>query len=189
MKRSAILAAGLALAMIAGCGRSEPPPADPSVPETPVNGDTRFTIPTGRLAFSNSRPDGTLTWEGEAEASRNVVAQDGAVRSELSGVQGTLYDEDGAPISRFFGESAFVDGTERRLRVTGQVRIEDLQDDVVITGDELEYQDDEAIIKMRGRVTILAPRLGFESGPLPEVWARRDLSQFGTPRGFQNAAP
>jgi hypothetical protein len=107
---------------------------------------------------------------------------EGASAGEMKGVTGVLY-RDGKPASRFVAESAVANKDEKRLVLSGDVKVRSSDPKGELDCQRVEWKTDEKQLKAFGKVTIRLPQGTI--GPVDEIWCLPDLKRAGTPGFYQ----
>jgi hypothetical protein len=178
------IAAILVVALV-GCGgkAKEPKPR----PEAPVkeSQEPPKRLYTGAGEATVRDPEGerpvryVIQWKS---TELDYTLGEGASAGEMKGVTGVLY-RDGKPASRFVAESAVANKDEKRLVLSGDVKVRSSDPKGELDCQRVEWKTDEKQLKAFGKVTIRLPQGTI--GPVDEIWCLPDLKRAGTPGFYQ----
>lgn len=175
---------------IVGCTSSKPKLA-PKAPEKPSDSTP---IKTGKVEITarrdKAKDDKTkvVAWVVRASSGDAALSLSGGVGpSRLHGVEGEVYNTDGQIGSRFWADEAFADSTNRRLELTGHVKVQSVgtQDKrmaLTLTADQMKWMDERGLIAAEGNVKLQTDV--WTMGPSGVQWATPDLATMGSPDQF-----
>lgn len=161
--------------VLVGCGSGSKPKAAGNEPPPPA---TRRDVATGPVRIEGRNEKGDLLYVLSAPKAGLTVEGDRNAFGKLNDVSAVLY-RDGKEASTAKADAAEVDKTNRKLVLTGGVRLNVKMDGATMTADKMVYREGEGRIEATGEVWVT--RGGLKTGPLPALWATPDLRRFATP--------
>jgi LPS export ABC transporter protein LptC len=162
MSRARILTLGALLAA-AGCGggtgaqhAAQPSPAPAATP-TPIPIKVRSNGPThGRVVLTEKKPSGRVVYVLHADSNVSDRFAAGSGRSVFTRPRIVFYQVNGKTLTAV-SPAATVEEQSKTVLMTGGVRAT-TQDGIVLTCDQLLYDDRASMIHGRGHVVITTPR-------------------------------
>lgn len=134
-----------------------------------VTGDLKIVqrTPEGKIAYELTSPGSSLRLEGDEQAF-----------GQIKDVKATLYQND-EPGSTAAADLAIIDKTNRKLVLSGKVRLNAKMDGAEMEADKMVYREADGRIEATGNVWFM--RGNLKTGPFPALWALPDLRYFATP--------
>ncbi|MBX3097341.1 MAG: LPS export ABC transporter periplasmic protein LptC [Fimbriimonadaceae bacterium] len=168
--------------LLVGCGSSaskSPKDAEPEANKPPA---IERDIGTGPLTIVQRTPEGKIAYELTSPGSSLRLEGDDQAFGQIEDVEATLY-RDEKPSSTAVAEIAVVDKTNRKLVLTGKVRLNAKMDGAEMEADKMVYREADGRIEASGNVWF--KRGNLKTGPFPALWALPDLRYFATPREWK----
>ncbi|MFS8894818.1 LPS export ABC transporter periplasmic protein LptC [Synechococcus sp. R3-13] len=152
-----ILSSLAALALLSlACGALEPSPDRDPTPADP--------IPTPQLIYEDitltqARPDGAILWRLQARLAEYESPSEGSATpvqlgsAHLQAVEGEFFDEDNRAIRTRAEQGSAYPG-ERRLELTGQVKVESERDNLRLQAQRVEWLPEQRRLQAEGQVKV-----------------------------------
>ena len=180
-------------AILVGCGPAAQTPTeaerDPNssegvrrTAERLAEASTRRVINSGPAEISVTRENGDTAWILKSESTRIGIEDEGGSQGYLNEVTGTLFGEDGKPLSTLKSTQAKADNAKRVFKLIDNAEITSLEYNAVLKANEVEWLEDRQLYAAKGNVTITTDTWKF--GPTDILYARPDLTMVGSPDKF-----
>ena len=166
---------------LAGCGVSRPRVEKVTAPETP-QAPLQGPVESGAVTITARDKAGTTRWVARSKTSHTEFDATGNAIEDLATVDGDIYSEN-LIVSHFTSERAHADQNERRLELSGSVKVSSLKQGISAQADQAKWMEDVKLIAMEGNV-IFASNV-WTLGPAPVQWCKPDLTEVGTPDVFK----
>ena len=194
--RSAI---GLIFVSLVFLGTCSPPKAAPDPPEATTD-PKAVKSPVDRIKARSPEvtiqsPDGKSSYIVRAQESEVRMGEEGPTFGSFKDVTGDIV-EDGKVVSKFQANNGKVDRASQTLQLAGSVKItseaEKLDQDtnrpgdkeqIVLVAKSVKFDQGLGRLEAEGAVTVTSD--GMVMGPLPKLWATRDLKKIATPGKFK----
>lgn len=168
----------LAFLAICGCGPGPTPTAAaPSEPEK----DAR-RLRTGPVEVVVKDEDGRVSWTMQADDSRLVIPESGAMTSMAESVTGQVY-EGGKVSSRYTARAGTADQGQKTAVLTGSVEVTHESTGRVLRAARVVYSEARRRFEASGSVTVSSGEVRI--GPFAQLYATPDLKRVGTPDRFR----
>lgn len=174
--RAALVA--VACLALSGCGPG-PSPMKAAAPKPEK--DAR-RLRTGPVEVVVKDDEGRVSWTMQAEDSRLVIPDSGAMTSMAEAVTGAVY-EAGKVSSRYTAEAGTADQGKKTAVLTGAVEVTHESTGRVLRAARVVYSEARRRFEASGSVTVSSGEVRI--GPFAQLYATPDLKRVGTPDRFR----
>ncbi len=166
--------------LVWGC--SSPAPAAKAGEKEPEKPAPRRAIDTGPVTIEGQLPNGEKSYALKSPGATFDIEGDNRIQSGLKNVEVTIFEAN-QPASVIKADSATIDKTNQKLVLVGKVVVTSQRDQATLRANQIVYRETMARVEATGQVRL--EQKGWSMGPLPELWANRDLSRVATPKAWK----